>query len=128
MKSKMVVGMTALALALLVASPARSEEIGIQVSPSTINLGEQGTWVTVHADIPLAGVITATVMLNGVEVAWTKADSQGNLVAKFVVDDVRAIVAPPSATLELVGEVVTPEGTVAFSGSDSVRVIAGGKR
>lgn len=106
------------------------EQIGIQVSPSTINLAYQGTVVTVHADIPYRGVITASLRLNGVEVWYTKADARGDLVAKFDVDSVKNIVAPPSATLTLVGVVETIEGDqVSFSGTDTVRVIdESGKR
>jgi hypothetical protein len=100
------------------------EQIGIQVSPSTINLAYQGTVVTVHADIPYRGVITASLRLNGVEVWYTKADARGDLVAKFHVASVKNIVAPPSATLTLVGMVETiEEDPVSFSGTDTVRVI-----
>lgn len=107
-----------------------ADEIGIQVSPSTINLAYQGTVVTVHAEIPYAGVVTASLELNGVEVWWTKADSRGELVAKFDVDKVRDIVAPPSAELTLSGVVRTCEGlTVPFWGTDMVNVIdQSGKR
>lgn len=102
-------------------------EIDIMISPNTINLNSDGEWVTVHADIPLAGVLTASLELNGVVVNWTKADAQLDLVAKFVVDEVKGIVSPPSATLKLVGEVMTPAGPVAFSGSDTIKVVKAGK-
>ena len=106
------------------AGTARAEEIGIQVSPSTINLAYEGTVVSVHADIPYAGVVTASLKLNGVEVWWTKADARGDLVGKFNVDDIKKIVAPPGATLELTGYVETPLGIdVPFSGSDTIRVV-----
>jgi len=106
-------------------------EIDITISPNVINLNSRGTWVTVHADVPLAGA-TATVLLNDVEVAWawTKADAQGNLVAKFPLSVVKEIVAPPSATLTMVGQVTKPDGMVLFEfiGSDTIRgVQAGGK-
>jgi hypothetical protein len=96
------------------------EEIGIVVSPSCLALDSQGTWVTVHADIPYYIVAGATVTLNGIEVEWTKSDNRGDFVAKFRLDDVKSIVEPPSATLVLEGE--TKEG-VPFTGSDEVRVI-----
>ncbi|MDY0168027.1 MAG: hypothetical protein RBS80_15875 [Thermoguttaceae bacterium] len=105
--------------------------IPIQVSPGTINLGQQGMYVTVHADIPYAGVVTASLTLNGVEVWWTKSDSQGNLVAKFDVESVKAIVEVPSATLELTGIVERPDEGIAyaFSGTDTVPVVDnGGKK
>jgi hypothetical protein len=106
------------------------EIIEIQVSPSTINLAYQGTVVTVHADIPLRGVVTASLKLNGVEVWYTKADARGDLVAKFDVDKVKNIISPPSATLTLTGVVEMPEGVqFDFSGTDTVKVIdQSGKR
>lgn len=96
--------------------------VPIQVSPATINLAQKGTWVTVHADIPYSEVlrVEAVVELNGVPVAWTKADNQGNLVAKFQVDAVKGIIAEPSAEVTLTGDV---DGDVYFSGSETVRVI-----
>lgn len=102
---------------------APAEEVDIQVSPSTINLAYQGTVVTVHAEIPYAGVVTASLELNGVEVWWTKADARGELVAKFDVDRVKDIVSPPSAELKLIGVVNTSTGQVPFSGTDTVKVI-----
>ena len=75
--------------------------------------------------------VKASLTLNGVEVWWTKSDSQGNLVAKFDVDSVKAIVKVPSATLELTGEVeLLDEGIAyAFSGTDTVPVVDnGGKK
>jgi hypothetical protein len=110
--------------------PPGAVSVAIQVSPSTINLAYEGTVVTVHADIPYAGVVTSSLYMNGVQVWWTKSDSQGNLVAKFDVGSVKSIVAPPSAQLELVGTVETREGDVFdFGGTDSVKVIdQSGKR
>ena len=102
---------------------ASAEEIGIQVSPSTINLSYQGTVVTVHAEIPYYGVVTASLELNGVEVWWTKADARGDLVAKFDVDDVKGIVSGGTADLKLEGEVATTKGIVPFFGEDTVKVI-----
>jgi len=104
-----------------------TREIDIMVSPNTINLNWDGEWVTVHADIPLAGVVTTTLFLNDVPVAWTKADAQLDLVAKFAVDDVKGIVSPPSATLRLVGEVMTSNGPVEFYGTDTIKVVKVGK-
>jgi hypothetical protein len=93
--------------------------IGIQVSPSTINLDQKGEWVTVHADIPL-GLVEAGLTLNGVEVWYTKDDARGDLVAKFLVGDVLEIVAVPSATLVLRGTTITGDS---FSGTDTVPVV-----
>ncbi len=101
-------------------SVTTAEEIGIQVSPSTINVDQKGVWVTVHADIPLDVVDEDSLKLNGVEVWYTKSDARGDLVAKFRVGDVLEIVAGRSATLTLTGTTITG---VSFSGTDTVRVV-----
>ena len=112
-------------LAALVALSATvsAEEIGITVSPSTLYLESQGSWVTVHTDVAYGLVDTATLMLNGVPIAWTKVDNQGNLVAKFELDAVKDIdiVEPPSAMLTLSGTLI---GGADFSGTDEVKVVA----
>jgi len=101
-----------------------AEPIDVQVSPSTLNLAYEGTVVTVHADIPYSGVVTASLRLNGVQVWYTKADARGDLVAKFRVGDVKEIVAPPSATLTLVGMVQRKDAPdVWFEGTDTIRVV-----
>jgi hypothetical protein len=95
--------------------------IEIQISPSTLNLEYQGTVVTVHTNIPFSAVEGATVYLNSVQIAWWKADNQGNFVAKFKAEEVKGIVEPgDTAILRLTGE--TTSGDY-FSGIDEIRVI-----
>jgi hypothetical protein len=111
-----------LAIAAFAVSARADEEpivIGIQVSPSTVVIGGVNQWVTVHADIPYSIVAGASLSLNGIPVEWTKADSRGDLVGKFLFDSVQAIVEPGTATLKLEGE--RYDGTP-FSGSDTVLV------
>jgi len=92
-------------------------EITIKVTPRVLVLDSEGTLVTVHTDIAYYAVDTASLTLNGIPIAWTKADARGNLVAKFNQDDVKDIVAPPSFALELSG--TTTDGTN-FSGTDMI--------
>ena len=99
--------------------------IDIVVAPQALVLGPSGVWVTVHADIPYAQVAPGTVSLSGIPATLTKPDTQGNLVAKFRQAAVEAIVAPPQATLVLVG--ATRDG-IAFSGSDTIRVLERGPK
>ena len=94
-------------------------QISIKVSPNTIAMDSLGELVTVHTDISLGLVDTSSLSLNGVEVAWTKADAKGNLVAKFDLAEIKAIVEPPQATLRLEG--LTNDG-IEFSGTDAVTV------
>jgi hypothetical protein len=123
----LISGVAVCLVALLAGGVGAADEpqvIGITISPATLVLGSEGTWVTVHADIPLAAVDCSTVALDGIAVAWTKADAQVNLVAKFPIAKVKDIVAPPQATLELTG--VTKDGT-AFAGQDTIAVRKAGK-
>ena len=91
----------------------------IEVAPSVLVLDSPGIWVTVHAEIPCADVDHASVTLNGVSPSVVKADSRGELVAKFAREDVDSIVAPPEALLVLEG--VTVSG-LPFSGADTITV------
>jgi hypothetical protein len=115
----------------LLAGPSLSDTgdmtVPIVISPSTINIEHEGVWVTVHAEIPYVDVVGATVTLDGVEVELTFADSRGELVAKFCVDDVKSIlvndegtVINPTPTLTLHG--LTDFGDE-FTGTDMIRVI-----
>ncbi len=65
-------------------------------------------------------VDSAAFTLDGIEAKATFADNRGDLVAKFVVGDVRAIVKPGTAELTLYG---TTKDGVSFFGTDEVRVI-----
>ena len=112
-------------LALLVsAAPtdATAGDVAVVVAPKTLLLSElQGGEITVHATIAYSQVDCATLTLNGIPVTWTKADSRGELVAKFDEAAVKAIVSAPSAVLTLKGATVDGE---AFEGSATVRVVS----
>jgi len=103
-------------------SNSRTDDaLGVAVSPQTLLLGsDQGGFVTVHTAIPFGAVDRSSIQLSGVDVVFTKADSCGNLVAKFSEDAVKAIVAPPETTLTLTGVMKDGES---FAGSDTVRVV-----
>jgi hypothetical protein len=116
----LAIGMLAAITALAVAGEA-AIDTEVQVAPQTIILGaDQGGTVTVHAAIAYGLVDRDTIALNGLPAKGTKADARGELVAFFDEDAVKAMVGVPSAMLTLTG--VTNDG-VAFSGSDTVRVI-----
>ena len=104
------------------AAPLEAEafDLVIKVSPSTIALGSDGGWLTVHTNIGLGAVACDTLALNDIPVSWAKADSRGNLVAKFKLSEVKKIVQPPTATLTLTGEM--KDGTP-LAASDTVRVV-----
>ena len=71
------------------------------------------------SSLPFGSVDRSTLELNGLAVAWTKADSRGNLVAKFDIDAVKAIVEPGEATLTLTGAMLDGEP---FAASDTISV------
>lgn len=121
---KIIAPIAALLVSAVLAAPTRGEEltVPIVIAPSTINLQAGGTWVTVHAEIAYSSVIGASVTLDGILVKTTFADNRGELVAKFLVGDVRGIVEPDT-TPQLTLSGTTRDGDT-FSGTDTVRVIA----
>ena len=114
-----IIALGAVVFAPLSYSQEEVENVVIQVSPSALILGAPGARVTVHADIAYSAVVGSSVTLNGVPAVATFADDCGNLVAKFAQEEIEAIVAPPSATMTLVG---TRVDGVTFSGSDTIMV------
>jgi len=98
---------------------AQTMTIDIQVSPATIVISSLGECLTIHTDIALSKVDRSSVTLNGLYPYAVFADARGQLVAKFDLDQVKAIVAPPSATMTLTG--TTTDGTP-LTGTDTVPV------
>jgi len=89
----MLTGCFALLLVGLLFSPATSHslEIAIDISPNVLNLQSKGTVVTVHTDIAYSSVDASSVFLNEIAIDWWKADDCGNFVAKFLMEDVKAL-------------------------------------
>ena len=108
-------------LAFALAGAQDSLTVVTAVSPQTIILGsDQGTSVTVHAEIPYSTVDRASLTLNGLAAKGSKSDNRGELVAFFNEEAIKNMVSVPKATLTLEGRTLAGE---AFSGSDTVRVI-----
>lgn len=63
----------------------------IRIAPETLNLRSDGTVVTVHTDIPYSDMDVYTVYLADVAISSWKADNRGYFVAKFLMDDIKAI-------------------------------------
>jgi hypothetical protein len=63
----------------------------IRIAPETLNLRSDGTVVTVHTDILYSDMDVYTVYLAGVVISSWKADNRGYFVAKFQMDDIKAI-------------------------------------
>jgi len=67
-------------------------EIEIDVAPNVLNIQSEGTVVTVHTNISYSHVEDhSTVTLNDIEISWWKEDNRGNFVAKFSMDEVKAL-------------------------------------
>ena len=105
--------------------PAILLATSIRVAPSTLNIGSNGTVVTVHTSLPFSSVIAASVTLNGLDIQSWKADARGNFVAKFSMTAVKALVnsgALSLGTAELTLEGLTSSGD-AFSSSTSITIV-----
>jgi hypothetical protein len=99
------------------------DEIEIQVSPQTILLSWKAKGdvrVTVHADVDYSTVETLSVQLGGFDALYTFADARGDLVAKFIYEEIRSLVEVGYSTLTLTG--TRNDGTT-FTGEDVVRVV-----
>ena len=98
--------------------------IEIQVSPSTLNLQNQGQVGTVHTDIAYGAVEASSVELNGLSIDHWKADNQGNFVAKFLMEEVIELAENLNIgelnTLTLTG---TTSAGETFTGTDEVMII-----
>ncbi len=108
------IGLT-LALAVMIAAlptDASACDNEIRIAPQTLNLRSSGTVVTVHTDVPYSDVDAYSVYLSGVAINTWKADDLGFFVAKFLMDDIKAIdglVLNDYNTFQLVAVTVTGE-------------------
>jgi len=117
---------------VMILAPARIASadgaLVVEAAPSTILLdGPQPTHLTVHAEIPYSIVVDVALTINGADipVVYTKPDLRGELVAKFMMNDVRAAVEPGTALLSLA---VLADDGITYGGDCTVRVVdyAGG--
>ena len=73
--------------------------------------------MTVYTNRPYRQVDDVTVILNVIEVSVIKSGARGYFVVKCQLDSVKAIIAPPEATLVFKGLM---KDDTAFTGSDVV--------
>jgi len=107
-------------------SASNAVEDGIDVAPNVLNIQSSGTVVTVHTDMPYSAVVGATVTLNDVEIDWWKADNQGFFVAKFVMDEIKALADSGDLVVGQMNELTLKGLTVngdEFQGSQDILVI-----
>jgi len=118
-------GMALILLGLMLSFPLISigqTTIEIQVSPSVLNLQNNGQVVTVHTEIAYSLVVAETVLMNGIEIDSWKADDRGNFVAKFVMEEIVGLPLEIDEYNELTLEGTKTDGTT-FTGTDLVLVI-----
>ena len=119
-----IVGLILVAFLFIQSETVTNMEISITVSPSVLNIQNNGQVVTVHTDIAYGAVEATTVTLDGIEINSWKADNRGNFVAKFLIDEVKnlypEVTAPVNAELILSG--FTKTG-ISFFGVDEITVI-----
>ena len=117
--------LTVLLLALAATSAlAAVETLEIDVAPQVLQLNAQGTWLTIHTNLPLAEADAGTVLLDGsLAPSQVFADDCGNLVAKFPMTDVKPYVTDDQHTFTL--SVDTTAGTTLVA-EDTVTVRTGG--
>ncbi len=94
----------------------------IDVSPNVLNLRSSGTVVTVHTNLDFNKVIVSNVLLNGVDIAWSKSDNRGFFVAKFTMDDLKGLTFNTGELNTLTLSVETSDG-LTLTGSQNIKVI-----
>jgi len=85
----LTLGLTIMLVAL--PSDAQACDNEIRIAPETLNLRNSATVVTVHTDVSYFDVDVYSVYLGGVAISTWKADDRGYFVAKFLMDDIKAI-------------------------------------
>jgi hypothetical protein len=88
-----------------------------------LNIQSEGTVVTVHTDIAYSTVYAHSVYLNGLLIQSWKADDRGDFVAKFSMEEVKALdglVMNDYNTFTMAG--VTTAGEP-FAGEQDIKVI-----
>lgn len=117
---------TLLLIFLNAPTESHSFEIGIDIAPNTINIQSRSRVVTVHTNIKYFDVEHQSVYLNDILINSWKADNRGNFVAKFLMDEVKALAdsgdltIPGDNLLTIVGYTVDASE---FTGSQVITVI-----
>lgn len=115
-----VVLLLGVACGMVIANGAsEGDGICITISPKTLVLSGDVPCVTVHSNIAIGLVDRASLQLEGISPYLTKADSRGELVAKFRASAVKSVVEPGQVTLTLTG--LFADGTT-LAASDTITV------
>jgi len=101
---------------------AATIEITIEVAPNVLNLQSSGEVVTIHTSLAYGSVVASSVTMNGVTISSSKADNQGQFVAKFVMEAIKGLPLKigESNTLRIEGRTTTG---ASFWGSKAILVV-----
>lgn len=100
-----------------------SLQVAVAVSPQTLLLNKaQSGYATVHVSIAYRLVDKKSIRMNGLVPSRTFADDRGELVAKFIEQEVKDLARETGGkTLKLILIGLTTDGR-SFSGTDMVKV------
>ncbi len=107
-------------------------EVDIDIDPDTLNLGSQGTWTTVYANITLSGdynasdVDVSTILLEGIPADWGDVQEENCFMAKFNRTSViNYLIDAGYEDGDMVTLTVTGQFTdgMSFQGSDTINLI-----
>ena len=87
-----------------------------------LNLQSEGQVVTIHTSLAYGSVVASSVTMNGVTISSSKADNQGQFVAKFVMEAIKGLPLKigESNTLRIEGRTTTG---ASFWGSKAILVV-----
>lgn len=114
-------------LVLLVAGLAQAVdrwEQDITVSPNVVVLGSANTQLTIHSTIQASDVVNDSVVLyidgsGPFAPSGLFVDDRGNIVVRFMLDDLRGALAPTSAVFNLRGQLTNGN---ALDATDTITV------
>ena len=73
-------------------------------SPEVVVLDVDGAWLTVWVDLPVGDVSPSTVAMSGVAPSWLIGDEEGDVLAAFNLEALRAAAGLPWGILVLTGQ------------------------
>jgi hypothetical protein len=106
----------------VVSSSATALEITIEVAPNVLNIQSESQVVTVHTSLSYGSVAASSVSINGVTISSSKADNQGQFVAKFEMDAIKSLPLKIGELNTLRIEGKTTSGS-SFWGSKAILVV-----
>ena len=123
-KATMLIAIVVAISAFALCDAMAQADVMIKVSPNNLAISSMGTKVTIHSNIPAGSVNVSTLALSindgaALYPTATFADDRGNLVAKFNMNDVKAMVSVGRAAFTMTGDYFDGGS---FSATDVIKV------